>query len=114
NTGKSDSELFVPGAQANPYYSFVSDTAAYFLTWTLTTPGKRVSVYSNTNYSSFTPQNYYLHHSLFYGTYNSNATDNGYNYGQPSNPNENVYGSNYSVNESYSSVWVGLTNLNLS
>ena len=36
NDGRSDSLLFKSGEQANPYYSFVSDTTAYFLTWNST------------------------------------------------------------------------------
>ncbi len=108
NDGKTDSAYYVSSLQANPYYSFVSDTTAYFLTWSNTNLGKRVNLYTNTSYSSFTSENYYIHHSLYYGTYNINVNDNGYNYGQPSNGTDNIYGSEYSTNEGYTSPWIGL------
>ncbi len=111
NDGRSDSLLFKSGEQANPYYSFVSDTAAYFLTWNSTTPGLRVTEYSNTNYNSFIPEPYFLQHSLFYGTYNSLVNDDGYNYGHPINLSDNIYGSEYSMNEGYTGSWVGLSGL---
>ncbi|MDQ2772768.1 MAG: hypothetical protein M3Y54_19975, partial [Bacteroidota bacterium] len=43
NDGRLDAELYKnPADQANPYYSFYTDTAAYFLTWNSATAGKRM------------------------------------------------------------------------
>ncbi len=107
NDGKTDSTLFEPGAQSNPYYSFVSDTSVYFLTWN-TSFGKRLTTYSNTSYSGFTAENYYIQHRLIFGTYNSGYGDFGYNYGQPTNAGDNIYGSEYSPNEGYALSGAGL------
>ena len=43
NDARLDGELYKqPADQSNPYYSFYTDTAAYFLTWNSTTAGKRM------------------------------------------------------------------------
>ena len=44
NDGALDRDLYkVPGDQANPFYSFYTDTATYFVTWSAARPGKRMA-----------------------------------------------------------------------
>ena len=53
NNGTLDAKLYKPSTlQPHPYYNIYSDTAAYFLTWNLTTPGKRMSTFSEVNVSN--------------------------------------------------------------
>lgn len=50
NNGERDAKLYKPSAlQPHNYYNIYSDTTAYFLTWNLTTPGKRMSTFSEVN-----------------------------------------------------------------
>ncbi|MDN4166475.1 C25 family cysteine peptidase [Cytophagales bacterium LB-30] len=51
NDGKSDTDLYLePSFQAHTYYNIFSDTAAYFLTWNLTsTSNKRMTFFNEVN-----------------------------------------------------------------
>ncbi len=44
----------------NPFYSLINDTATYYLTWNSITSNNRVIIESDTNFTSYTPNNYYL------------------------------------------------------
>lgn len=60
NDGKLDKPLFKkPDWQPQDYKSFYNDTATYFLTWSASTPGKRLLPYFQNNYSAFTPLPYF-------------------------------------------------------
>ncbi|MFN8337050.1 MAG: C25 family cysteine peptidase [Cyclobacteriaceae bacterium] len=50
NTGFSDRELYKPSTQPHQYYNLYSDTTAYFLTVSSTTPGLRMSFFSEVNF----------------------------------------------------------------
>lgn len=53
NDGTLDAKLYNPSVlQPHSYYNIYSDTTAYFLTWNLTTPGKRMSTFSEVNISN--------------------------------------------------------------
>ena len=44
NDGRLDRDLYkVPGDQGNPFYSFYTDTATYFVTWSAGRPGRRMA-----------------------------------------------------------------------
>ncbi|WP_223650529.1 C25 family cysteine peptidase [Hymenobacter psoromatis] len=44
NDGQLDRDLYkVPSDQGNPFYSFYTDTATYFVTWSAGRPGKRMA-----------------------------------------------------------------------
>src|ERR1019366_6565045 len=78
NDGQSDSVLyfntvFVP----NPYYSLISDTAVYFLTWNNSTNNKRMTQETDVSFSSYTPSSYFLKEEIqsFHGAYYEGETD---------------------------------------
>lgn len=55
NDGKIDSALYlITSFQLNPYYSLVSDTIFYFLTWDNSTDGLRYTNFADTNFSNYT------------------------------------------------------------
>ncbi|HXU28169.1 MAG TPA: hypothetical protein VN698_13140, partial [Bacteroidia bacterium] len=65
NKGKDDSLLFTPYQNANyltnPYYSVINDTSAVFFTWNSFTNNKRLTLNTDTNYSSYpSPASYYV------------------------------------------------------
>jgi len=87
NDGSLDSALytyakFVP----NPYYSLINDTAVYFLTWNNSTNNKRLTLETDSNFSGYTPENYFLkeeikdiHDKYYFGETNDVAgTDSRY------------------------------------
>ncbi|MBP6335376.1 MAG: hypothetical protein KA444_07890 [Bacteroidia bacterium] len=60
NDGTLDKKLYADSTKhANPNYSLCTDTAIYFITWSATLNGKRLTVQNNTNFSSYTPANYF-------------------------------------------------------
>ncbi|MDF3076305.1 MAG: hypothetical protein K0S09_194 [Sphingobacteriaceae bacterium] len=72
NDGKLDKALYSnPADQPHDFYSLYTDTAAYFLTWSASVPGKR---YINTKIRStgLTPESYFMY------TSSSFFTDGGY------------------------------------
>jgi len=50
NTGFSDNELYAPSTQPHQYYNLYSDTSAYFLTVSSSTPGLRIELFSEVNF----------------------------------------------------------------
>lgn len=58
NDGWLDSTLYGTGNNPNPYYSVVHDTASYYLTWNSSTSNLRTTVETDTNFSSYTSNNY--------------------------------------------------------
>lgn len=61
NDGTLDEELFVtPEAQPHKYYNFYSDTTAYFLTWSLSEPGKRIVPFKENNVLNLPPEPYHF------------------------------------------------------
>lgn len=74
NDGWLDSSLYInPSDIGNPSYSLVNDTLYHYLTWN-SGIGKRINDYSDTNFGSYTPINYFLKQN--YVSY-----DNQYQYG---------------------------------
>ncbi|MCC7332338.1 MAG: hypothetical protein IT232_07000 [Flavobacteriales bacterium] len=60
NDGWFDEGLY--GAQnlhPNPYYSLFNDTINYFLTWNNSTSNLRYTIENDTNFTSYTPSNYF-------------------------------------------------------
>lgn len=73
NDGAPDSVLYRPySAQPHAYYSLFSDTTAYFLTWQprsgvpggVGKPGKRMTAYTDTDYTGLTPEPYHWEEEL--------------------------------------------------
>jgi hypothetical protein len=61
NDGKLDKPLFKkPDWQPQDYKSFYNDTSVYFLTWTTSTPGKRLVYYSKTDYNNYSPLSHFI------------------------------------------------------
>ncbi|WP_461790306.1 putative type IX secretion system sortase PorU2 [Pedobacter sp.] len=64
NDGTLDKDLYVSAsAQPHNYYSLFTDTAAYFLTYTTTTAGKRIQNFQSSK-SGLTAENYILNESI--------------------------------------------------
>ena len=71
NDGWLDSAAYsTPSSQANKAYSLYNDTATYFLTWNSVSPlpngksgNKRLDIQKPTDYSSYTPSNYFIRQS---------------------------------------------------
>ncbi|MBU0764036.1 MAG: hypothetical protein KJ607_04290, partial [Bacteroidetes bacterium] len=75
NTGWPDTALYVdPDGLANPYYSLITDTSAYFLSWNNRTDNLRMEVTSSADYAGYTVANYCMAEKLEVYT-------SGYNYG---------------------------------
>lgn len=71
NDGTLDSGLYLnPEDQPHDYYSLYTDTASYFLTWNENQQGKRFNTFEDTNYSQYTPEDYFMKHSLSLATQN--------------------------------------------
>ncbi len=70
NDGELDKELYVSStAQPHPWYSLITDTAAFFLTVlpdTSSIQGKRLSPFFENNYGSYTPENYFMHEEKYF------------------------------------------------
>lgn len=59
NNGSIDSAMFDDiSSQTNKYYSFITDTSAVFLTFNSSLNNNRLVVENDTNYSSYSAQNY--------------------------------------------------------
>jgi hypothetical protein len=55
--------------QPNPYYSLFNDTINYFLTWNTSISNQRIIEESDTNFSAYTPLNYFNKEQIdFYST----------------------------------------------
>jgi len=65
NDGTRDANLYHPSSlQPHSYYNIYSDTSAYFLTWNLTTQGKRMATFSEVNVSNIPKETYHLQEKL--------------------------------------------------
>ncbi len=62
NDGLLDKVLYTDTAnQPHTYRSIYTDTAMYFICWGGSTVGRRYTEVNKTNYSSFTPETYFMH-----------------------------------------------------
>lgn len=62
NDGTLDRELYVEeSAHSNKYHNLFSDSTAYFLTWSLTTTGKRMQSFKENNVLNLPPETYHYH-----------------------------------------------------
>jgi len=83
NDGSLDKPLYADSTKhANPNYSLFTDTAIYFITWNTTTNGRRLTVQNNTNFSSFSPANYFTKETYIeqVSGYNRGMDDKGIEY----------------------------------
>ncbi len=65
NDGTRDANLYHPSSlQPHSYYNIYSDTSAYFLTWNVTTQGKRMSTFSEVNVSNIPKESYHNQEKL--------------------------------------------------
>ncbi|PCJ67579.1 MAG: hypothetical protein COA58_00140 [Bacteroidetes bacterium] len=65
NDGKHETSMYMEAnQQPQTYTSLYTDTANYFLTWTTSTPGKRLTEYNNTNFSGKTADPWFWYKSL--------------------------------------------------
>jgi hypothetical protein len=71
--GTYQAVTFVP----NPYYSLISDTAVYFLTWNGSVANNRMILETDTAFSSYTPDDYFLKDEVqeFHNGYYEGETD---------------------------------------
>ena len=68
NDGLLDSALYnISTDQLNPYYSLISDTATYFLTWNSSTNNKRYQTINSFDFSSYTPITYFMKENVSSG-----------------------------------------------
>ena len=69
NTSTDDSLLYSYSAAnsvlTNPYYSIINDTAAVFLTWNNATNNKRLTLNTDTTFSSYNASPYYIRESVY-------------------------------------------------
>ncbi len=66
NDGWLDSLIYdSPSNQPNPYYSLISDTAYYYLTWNNSTNNLRAQLESDINYGAYTPASYFLREQIY-------------------------------------------------
>lgn len=67
NDGKLDAPLYLtPEQQPHQYMSLYEDTTNYYLTWTINTPGKRLSDFYNGSYSGKTSDSWLWYESVVY------------------------------------------------
>lgn len=65
NDGTLDGELYKPlSLQPNKYYNLYSDTTSYFLTFSPTSAGKRMTFYSELNVTNIPKETYHFNESL--------------------------------------------------
>jgi hypothetical protein len=66
NDGNTDKPIYRPQEQPHTFLSLYTDTAFYFLTWG-TSPGLRMSDYTDTSFSGRTAEPYFMHNvNAFY------------------------------------------------
>lgn len=59
NDGTQDASLYAdPNWQPNIHYSLFTDTSVYFLTWSVTTNGLRLTAETDQDFSNYTPADY--------------------------------------------------------
>lgn len=67
NDGKLDAPLYLtPEQQPHQYMSLYQDTTNYYLTWSATTPGKRITDFYNGNYNGKTSDAWLWYESVIY------------------------------------------------
>lgn len=99
NDGWLDSLIYdTPSNQPNPYYSLISDTAYYYLTWNNSTNNLRVQVENDINYGAYTPANYFLREQIYKQGYPGYVST--YYFG------EVVAGTLYNAQYSFASGWL--------
>jgi hypothetical protein len=83
NDGLLDKWLYADSSKhANPNYSLCTDTAVYFITWSVSQNGKRLTVQNNTNFSSYSPASYFTKETYIeqFSTYNRGLDDKAIEY----------------------------------
>jgi len=78
NDGWFDSKLYIkPEYQLNPYYSLITDTAWYYITYSSLPTGKRFKKINNTNFTGKTSAQFVYKESITYrfGIYNEGEKD---------------------------------------
>jgi hypothetical protein len=69
NDGSLDSVLFPAGlGSSNPYYSLFNDTSTYYLTWNSSLSNYRMSVKTDTSFSTHTAAPYFIAKTVSYGS----------------------------------------------
>jgi hypothetical protein len=67
NDGRLDTDMYrTPQEQPHKYISLFNDTTNYFLTWTASTPGKRMTQYANTNFTGKTSDAWVWYSSYYF------------------------------------------------
>ncbi len=80
NDGWFDDELYDGAANnANPYYSLITDTAVYFLTWGTTGTAKRLTPETDVNYGAYASSDFFYNESVveFHSNYFDGKTSIG-------------------------------------
>lgn len=90
-----DTSLFL-----NPYVSSISDTAVVYLTWGNNPSSTHLKPYVNSDYGSYTPEQYYLHKEVY-------AFSHAYYFGQPIISEYNYHSSEYLAGEGWGSARFG-------
>jgi len=81
NDGWLDEPLYGSVANhPNPYYSLFNDTINYYLTWNSSTANNRLIIESDTNFSAYTPINYFNKEAVEYYTSGQSAGGNFFYY----------------------------------
>ncbi|MFH2094564.1 MAG: C25 family cysteine peptidase, partial [Bacteroidota bacterium] len=85
NDGTLDTGMYnFPSSQLNPYYSLINDTNAYFLTWNNSTSNRRLSLETDVDFSSYSPETWCVKPvlQLFTSQFSYGETTNGPWYNQ--------------------------------
>jgi hypothetical protein len=99
NDGWLDSLIYDnPQNQPNPYYSLISDTAYYYLTWNNSTNNLRAQIENDINYGAYTPADYFLREQIYKQGYPGYSST--YYFG------EVVGGSVYNAQYSFACGWL--------
>ncbi|PCI94307.1 MAG: hypothetical protein COB15_14505 [Flavobacteriales bacterium] len=81
NDGWLDENLYGGATNhPNPYYSLFNDTICYYLTWNSLTTNNRLTLETDTNFSVYTPINYFNKEAVEYYTSGHSAGQAGYVY----------------------------------
>lgn len=65
NDGTHETDMYlIASQQPQTYTSLFTDTANYFITWTTSTPGKRLTEYNNTTYTGKIADPWFWYHSV--------------------------------------------------
>ena len=74
NDGWNDLDFYGSSANhPNPYYSIINDTIHYFITWNSSTSNNRLTLETDTSFSSYTPIDFFQKERLAY--YSTNYFD---------------------------------------